>query len=251
MEILLTWLTLLHRCTFLPFSIITKRAFPVTFLSRWGYYLKVTTKWYIFEHAIKSAKFPPKNLPLSWRARYATFQITDAFIGSRFLETACQISGLIVHLTMAKKKSKRPALIYKPSLKCFLLRMVLQNILIAPWVPSLIVFEVLEPCAEAQYVLISGAFVSHFICTESCAIIIQWFTLCSQNTHSYLLRGCRDTVRQLWVGGWVGDRESERKTLALLWETTFLSSSQHEATEHPDFKSFRSWIFTLVAFYHV
>lgn len=69
----------------------------------------------------------------------------------------------------------------------------------------------MEPCAEAQYVLISGAFVSHFICTESCAIIIQWFTLCSQNTHSYLLRGCRDAVRQLWVGGWVGDGERERE----------------------------------------
>lgn len=67
----------------------------------------------------------------------------------------------------------------------FLLQVVPQNILIAPQVPSVIVFEVLGVvcCGSA---LISGAFVSYFICTESCAIIIQWFTLCSQNTHSYL-----------------------------------------------------------------
>lgn len=48
-----------------------------------------------------------------------TCLITDAFIILLFLETACQISGLMVHLTMAKKKSKRPALIYKTQFEMF------------------------------------------------------------------------------------------------------------------------------------
>lgn len=67
-----------------------------------------------------------------------------SFYRLTFLRNSPSNMGLMVHLTTAKKKFKRPALIYKPSLKIqFLLQMVLQNILIAPWVPSVIVFEVL------------------------------------------------------------------------------------------------------------
>ena len=144
-------------------------------------------------------------------------------------------------LTVAKKKSKRAALIYKPSLKCFLCsKWCFRTFWLHHPCPQRWSLKCLKLCAEAQYVLIFGAFVSHFICTESCAIVIQWFTLCSQNTHSYLLRDCGDAVRQLWVGGRVGDGETERwrETLALylvLWEMTLLSSfTLHGAREHQE-----------------
>lgn len=74
-----------------------------------------------------------KNIPLFLRAQDRTFIITDPFITSlSFKKKNVSNGGLIVHLTTAKKKSKWPTLIYKSSLKMFLLQVVPQNILIAP-----------------------------------------------------------------------------------------------------------------------
>lgn len=157
----------------------------------------------------------------------------------------------MLHLTAAKKTSHMPALIYKPAFFCS--KWCFRTFWLLSECPSDSLWSAQSRVPKAQSVLISGAFVSHFIWTESCTIIIQWFTLCSQNTPSYLLRGCRDAG---WVDGWGRrQRERERETLplshSLQREMAFLSSSQHETREHPDFKSFRSWVFTLVAFYHV
>lgn len=52
-----------------------------------------------------------------------------------------------------------------------------------------------------------------------------------------------------WVDGVVG-RGTKTETLSQEGGDFPLVSSQHEAMEHPDFKRFRSLIFTVVAFYH-
>lgn len=74
---------------------------------------------------------------------FETFKKNDPFIIPLFLETISQISRLVVHLTIPKKTSKTQALIYETLFEMgfFLLQMVPLNILIAPRVPSVIVFE--------------------------------------------------------------------------------------------------------------
>lgn len=135
--------------------------------------------------------------------------------------------------------------------------MVLQNIVTAPWASSVTVFEVHGAVCCGSGGLISGAFVRHLIFTEFCVIIIQWFTLCSQNTHSYLLRGYRDTVRRLevvgWVGvGWGGDRQREARFLSpssirsdfrLFFSTGSQRASRLQALLDPEYSDW--WHFTM------
>jgi len=130
----------------------------------------------------------------------------------------------MLHLTAAKKTSHMPALIYKPAFFCS--KWCFRTFWLLSECPSDSLWSAQSRVPKAQSVLISGAFVSHFIWTESCAIIIQWFTLCSQNTPSYLLRGCRDAG---WVDGW-GRRQRERERLFLyltLSRGKWLSSLPH------------------------
>lgn len=142
--------------------------------------------------------------------------------------------------------------------------MVPLNIPAAPWVPPAIAFEVpvvvrwSSVCAKAR-----SSCYSISVCTESCTHHYSVIHS-AQPKHSLLsvkrLQRCRQTALGGRIGWWglggvgggrvrVGERE--RETFALLWETTFLSSPRRRAAEHPDFKSLGSWIFMLVAFYHV
>lgn len=118
-------------------------------------------------------------------------------VSGPFNATVCQITGLTMHLTMAKKTSKRPWHWFKDSLRYLFL--LFTNV-------------------ASDYCV--GGF---------CTVVNQWLTVCSQNTHSYLLRGCRDVVGVEGLKKTERQRETARERER---ETVALSLSQHLSFPH-------------------